>query len=53
MYSRKFQDALPGVISPYGEAGASEKVLAVLKHHDLEGITKKAFHDLSQEGVST
>ena len=53
MYSRKFQDALPGVTSPYGEAGASEKVLAVLKHHALEGITKKAFHDLSQEGVST
>lgn len=53
MYSKKFQDALPEVISPYGEAGASDKALAVLKHHALEGITKKAFHDLPQEGVST
>ena len=32
--------------NPYGEGGASEKVVDTLKHYDLSGLTKKSFYDL-------
>ena len=31
----------------YGEAVASEKVVKTIKHCAIDGITKKAFYDLS------
>ena len=46
LYSKDFQLILPNVTSPYGEGGASTKVVQVLRETSLEGIIKKTFHDL-------
>jgi GDP/UDP-N,N'-diacetylbacillosamine 2-epimerase (hydrolysing) len=46
LYSEDFQRALAGARNPYGEGGASDKVIAVLRDCELEGLTKKAFFDM-------
>lgn len=46
LYSTEFQASLSYAVNPYGEGGASEKVLNILKTASLDGITKKKFHDL-------
>jgi GDP/UDP-N,N'-diacetylbacillosamine 2-epimerase (hydrolysing) len=35
------------VISPYGNGGASEKIIEVLKTVSLENVLKKKFFDLA------
>lgn len=47
LYSQAFQASLRQVSNPYGEGGASEKVVSALKNQDLTHIVKKVFHDLS------
>ena len=47
LYSTYFQSTLLQVINPYGEGGASEKVVNTLKHIVIAGIVKKTFYDLS------
>jgi GDP/UDP-N,N'-diacetylbacillosamine 2-epimerase (hydrolysing) len=47
LYSAEFQASLSRVISPYGEGDASEKVVNILKSHDIAGIVKKTFNDIS------
>jgi GDP/UDP-N,N'-diacetylbacillosamine 2-epimerase (hydrolysing) len=32
--------------NPYGDGGASEKILKVLKSHPIKNIIKKSFYDL-------
>jgi GDP/UDP-N,N'-diacetylbacillosamine 2-epimerase (hydrolysing) len=44
LFSPAFQAALADVRNPYGEGGASEKVVAVLRTHPLGGIVKKSFY---------
>jgi GDP/UDP-N,N'-diacetylbacillosamine 2-epimerase (hydrolysing) len=46
LYAADFQAALETVVNPYGEAGASRKIVEVLKNHTLESILKKKFCDL-------
>ena len=46
LYSAEFRSVLARSRNPYGEGGASEKVVAVLKDCRLEGLTKKSFFDL-------
>ena len=46
LYSADFQKRLNQVCNPYGEGGASEKVLETIKHYALDGIAKKVFYDL-------
>jgi GDP/UDP-N,N'-diacetylbacillosamine 2-epimerase (hydrolysing) len=46
LYSDDFQANLMETINPYGEGGASAKVVNVLREASLEGIVKKTFHDL-------
>ena len=46
LYSGDFQAGLPETINPYGEGGASAKIVKVLRDASLEGIVKKTFHDL-------
>jgi len=47
LYSVDFQRSLHQVTNPYGEGGASEKVVSTLKNTVIAGIVKKAFYDLS------
>jgi GDP/UDP-N,N'-diacetylbacillosamine 2-epimerase (hydrolysing) len=46
LYSEDFKKSLLTVINPYGEGGASIKVVNELKAAPLHGIIKKTFHDL-------
>ena len=46
LYSADFQSSLSQVRNPYGEGGASEKVVKTIKHYAIDGITKKVFYDL-------
>lgn len=48
LYSAGFQTSLRQVRNPYGEGGASDKVLRILKKHPIGHIAKKFFHDLQQ-----
>ncbi len=46
LYSLEFQEKLCRVINPYGEGGASIKILDILKHYKINEILKKQFCDL-------
>lgn len=46
LLSPEFQAGLGKVASPYGDGGASEKVLKILKTQNLDGILKKSFHNI-------
>jgi len=45
-YSKDFQVVLRDTINPYGEGGASERVLHILESYDFSSSLKKMFHDL-------
>jgi GDP/UDP-N,N'-diacetylbacillosamine 2-epimerase (hydrolysing) len=45
-YSTEFQAILRETCNPYGEGGASEKVLRILENYDFSSSLKKMFHDL-------
>jgi GDP/UDP-N,N'-diacetylbacillosamine 2-epimerase (hydrolysing) len=49
LYSKEFQASLDQVVNPYGEGGASEKVVSILKHHVDSSIIKKVFYDSPKE----
>jgi GDP/UDP-N,N'-diacetylbacillosamine 2-epimerase (hydrolysing) len=51
LYSPEFQVGLADVLNPYGEGGASQKVVDVLKHYDLSRLAKKSFYDIQSCGV--
>ena len=46
LYSAEFQSRLATVRNPYGEGGASEKVVRVLQEYPLDQLLKKPFYDL-------
>jgi GDP/UDP-N,N'-diacetylbacillosamine 2-epimerase (hydrolysing) len=46
LYAPEFQEMLRSVRNPYGDGGASEKVVAILAKVSLENILKKRFFDL-------
>lgn len=46
LYDADFQASLSSVRNPYGEGGASERVVETLKNYAIDGIVKKAFYDL-------
>lgn len=53
MYSEGFQTTLAGVRNPYGDGGASDRIVEVLAGASLGDILKKRFHDLvSRDGSS-
>lgn len=45
LYSAAFQAQLTHVKNPYGDGGASAKIVQVIKSVELEGILKKRFYD--------
>lgn len=46
VYSSDFQATLNQVHNPYGEGGASEKVVNTLKNYEFDHLVKKVFYDL-------
>jgi GDP/UDP-N,N'-diacetylbacillosamine 2-epimerase (hydrolysing) len=46
MYSPAFKAKLGTVRNPYGDGGASERVLETLAKVSLAGILKKSFYNL-------
>ncbi|HAT39099.1 MAG TPA: UDP-N-acetylglucosamine 2-epimerase (hydrolyzing) [Polynucleobacter sp.] len=56
LYSNEFQANLLNAINPYGEGGASTKIVEVLKNFPINSSTKKTFYDLpivySDKGVA-
>ena len=49
LYSPEFQTILSAVRNPYGDGGASERVVNTLAAVQLEGILKKRFFNLPVE----
>lgn len=49
LYSTDFQLSLSEVTNPYGDSGASEKVVEIIKNYALCGIVKKTFYDRFNE----
>lgn len=46
LYNVEFRQTLPTVVNPYGNGGASQKIVQTLRHHYLTGILKKSFCDI-------
>jgi GDP/UDP-N,N'-diacetylbacillosamine 2-epimerase (hydrolysing) len=46
LYDAGFQAGLSATRNPYGDGGASEKVVDVIKHIKLDDLAKKSFYDL-------
>lgn len=46
LYSEDFRNNLSQALNPYGNGGASEKVVKTIKDFAIEGIAKKSFYDL-------
>ena len=49
LYSTEFQDIVASVKSPYGEGGASRRIVDTLEQMPLAGVLKKKFFDLPSE----
>jgi len=47
VFSAEFKSTLSACISPFGEGGASEKVIKILSDFNLEKKPEKSFYDLS------
>ncbi len=48
LYSPELQETLKTVSNPYGDGGASEKIIRRVHDYPLESILKKSFYDLVQ-----
>ena len=48
LYSKAFKLSLRKVINPYGNGGASKKIVNILTNFELNGIVKKSFFDLNE-----
>jgi GDP/UDP-N,N'-diacetylbacillosamine 2-epimerase (hydrolysing) len=46
LYSNEFQTLLSQTTNPYGNGGASEKIVDVLRNVELENILKKSFYNI-------
>lgn len=46
LYEPNFQKDLPETVNPYGDGGASEKIVQTLLEHDLNGLLIKSFYNL-------
>lgn len=49
LYAEDFQATLKQIKNPYGDGGASEQVIQIIKNCALDGITKKSFYDLAAQ----
>lgn len=51
LYSPAFRAALAHTINPYGDGGASKRIVEVLRSYPLDNILKKSFHDIPVPGT--
>lgn len=49
LYAPAFEDAVRGAANPYGDGGASRRIVDALTSVSLDGIGKKAFFDLPEQ----
>ena len=47
LYSFEFRASLSALQNPYGEGGASEKILEVIKSRSFNNLVKKVFFDVN------
>jgi GDP/UDP-N,N'-diacetylbacillosamine 2-epimerase (hydrolysing) len=47
LYSPWFRQQLPHTVNPYGQGGATARILQLLQHQPLQFLLKKHFHDLA------
>jgi GDP/UDP-N,N'-diacetylbacillosamine 2-epimerase (hydrolysing) len=43
---------LNSVRNPYGEGGASERVVEILKNYSIDDVVKKVFYDLPNAEIA-
>lgn len=53
LYSQEFQTSLPAIRNPYGEGGASKKIVDVLQKFPMDDLLKKTFHDINFQEMET
>jgi GDP/UDP-N,N'-diacetylbacillosamine 2-epimerase (hydrolysing) len=46
LYSEEFRQNLISTVNPYGEGGASTRIVKILSTISLEQIVRKTFYDL-------
>ena len=46
LFSKKFQKKLPMINNPYGNGGASKKIIKILEKQPLSNLLKKSFYNL-------
>lgn len=46
LYSDEFRQSLQTMVNPYGEGGASQKIVEILRNYPLGNIQKKSFYNL-------
>ena len=46
LYSHEFQVSIENSVNPYGEGGASEKIVSIVKSVALDNLLKKRFYDI-------
>lgn len=49
LYSTPFRQSLSSVVNPYGNGGASEKIVQALRSQDLSDILKKSFFNIKSQ----
>jgi GDP/UDP-N,N'-diacetylbacillosamine 2-epimerase (hydrolysing) len=47
LYDPRFRASLSTIQNPYGDGGASKKIVEQIKNYPLDGLLKKEFYDLS------
>jgi GDP/UDP-N,N'-diacetylbacillosamine 2-epimerase (hydrolysing) len=45
IYTNEFQNSLQNVVNPYGNGGASNKIITILEELELDNILQKKFYD--------
>jgi GDP/UDP-N,N'-diacetylbacillosamine 2-epimerase (hydrolysing) len=53
LYSPVFQESLKTVVNPYGDGGASDKIVKTLQSFPLNSTIKKSFYDLAPSRTKT
>lgn len=52
IFDSSFRSTLRSTKNPYGSGGASEKIVEVIKKHDLKNLLKKSFFNLDVQAFS-